>query len=279
MKRLLAAHPFRSFILLAFGFAWIAWIPAAVLGSSNPRWQLEDPVSALALFACGPSLAGLLLAWAQEGRAGAMALLRRCIQWRFAARWYLFILLSPAALLLAGGYLRHLTGGEPVSFSNALIHQVAPGLNPWAILPVILVTGLLAGPLNEELGWRGFALPYLQRRFSPVWATLILGCFWGAWHVPLFFLPNTSQIGQPLLPFMAGLLANSFYYTWVHNRTGGSVLAAIVLHAAFNTSAAYVPALPSEWWAIAAMAAGAAVVVLTDRRGWLTPPTDLKRAA
>lgn len=279
MKRLLVAYPLYSFLLLAFGIAWIAWVPAAVLGSMDPRWQLADPVFALSLFACGPTFAGLILTGVLEGRSGVVALLKRTIQWRFGVRWYLFVLLSPAALLLAGGYLRQLAGGAPVAFSAALIHTVAPGFNPWAILPVIFIGGLLGGPLNEEIGWRGFALPYLQRRMSPLMATLLLGVVWGAWHVPLFFLPNTTQIGQPLLPFLAGILANSFYYTWVYNRTGGSVLSAILLHAAFNTSSGYVPALPSEWGAVAAMAAGAALVVLADRSGWLAPPTRTQTAA
>ena len=99
-------------------------------------------------------------------------------------------------------------------------------------------------PLWEEVGWRGFALPCIQRQYGPVLGTLILGALWGVWHLPFFFGP-LAQTG-PMLPcfsatvalveFSIGLTGLSVVMTWILNNCGGSTLLAILIHAAFDSS-------------------------------------------
>ncbi len=262
-------YPLVTFVLLAFGIAWVGWIPAALFG------PIPSPLYTLSLNACGPTLAALIVTGLTDGREGLRRLWRRVIAWRFGARCYLFILVSPALLFTAGGLLRSWLGGEPFAWSNAAVYGQAP-INPWLLLPVLLVTGLIIGPLNEEIGWRGFALPHLQRRRSPLVATLILGVLWGAWHLPLFYVAGMSQAAQPILPFLVSVLVNSFFYTWLHNHTGGSILPAILLHDTFNTSSAYVPAAPSEWPVIGVTALAVLLIILSNRSSWLTPPAHAR---
>ena len=99
------------------------------------------------------------------------------------------------------------------------------------------------GPLGEEIGWRGFALPRMQSRFGPLKATLLLSVFWAFWHFPEFF--SSAQLGGPgtglsafyihLPIFLLMVVALAIIMTWVFNHTGGSVFIAILLHASFDT--------------------------------------------
>jgi len=277
MKRCFTGNPLLAFFVLAFGFAWIFWVPVAV-ASALGDFRLPNPVYALSLSACAPTFAAIFVTAVIQGPTGIRALWRRVVAWRFSLRWYLFILVSPAALFLAGGFLRDLSRGAELNLAAAPAFS-QPGLNPWLLLPVWLIGGLVLGPLNEEIGWRGFALPHLQRRLSPVAATLMLGSLWGVWHLPLFFIPGMSQAGQPVLPFLVSVACNAFFYTWLHNRTGGSILPAILLHVTFNTTSFYVPALPSEWWVIGVTAVAAAVVVVSEWKAWVESPTQAGSAA
>lgn len=102
---------------------------------------------------------------------------------------------------------------------------------------------LVGGPLAEEPGWRGFALPRLEQQVGPLLGTLILGALWGLWHLPLFlFTPGYNGagtgfagIGLPFVSFVIGEVALSVIFTWVFNNTGGSLWLSMLLHASVNT--------------------------------------------
>ena len=96
---------------------------------------------------------------------------------------------------------------------------------------------LLTFGLGEEIGWRGYALPRLQKNHSALTATLIVGGLWALWHLPAFFYRETYlamglTAGLPLL-FMS-ILAASIVFTWIYNGTRGSLLMVIVFHALFD---------------------------------------------
>jgi membrane protease YdiL (CAAX protease family) len=107
-------------------------------------------------------------------------------------------------------------------------------LDPWYVVVLVFAVRLvnpLDGPLGEEPGWRGFALPRLQERRSPLHASLILGLLVAGWHLPLVFLP-----GEDLAPvLLLATVAVTFVYTWIFNHTGGSVLMTLIAHAAEGT--------------------------------------------
>lgn len=95
----------------------------------------------------------------------------------------------------------------------------------------------LGGGLGEELGWRGFALPRLQKIYPPLTASFTVGLFWGLWHLPDFWLsPERQRDSVPL--FLLTIVALSVLYTWVYNRTGGSLLLVALLHASGNATSA-----------------------------------------
>jgi membrane protease YdiL (CAAX protease family) len=175
-----------------------------------------------------------------EGRAGILRLMRRCIQVRAGWQWYLFILLGIPALFLLGIIV---LPGALTSFQ---------GLSP-RFLVVYLVNFViiffLGGPLGEEIGWRGFALPRMQLRYGPLWGTLLLGVLWVFWHLPHFL--TSTQRGGPRTSFATFLTNFSIFFlmvmsmaiifTWVFNYTRGSLFIAILLHASINTFGIVVP--------------------------------------
>jgi membrane protease YdiL (CAAX protease family) len=153
--------------------------------------------------------------------------------WRVAARWYAFAIGVPVALVIAMTAEFALLG-ERLDWSVLDERLVA-------FLPSLFLVAL-AGGGNEEPGWRGFALPRLQDRMTPVRATLLLGVLWAPWHLPLLFAAADSSHGLPTGGVMilaaltlVSIVGYAFAYTYLLNRTG-SVLLCILMHAAFNTA-------------------------------------------
>lgn len=150
MRKWLLRNPLRTYFLLAYGIAWMGWIPVAVYWQQVPSVRPANPVAALAPFAFGPTFAALTMAGVTGGSTAVRSLLRRLWAWRAGLRWYAFVLLSPVALLLAAAALGAALTSRTVDFSTTAAAVQFPGLSPWVLLPAAFVSGLLAGPLNEE---------------------------------------------------------------------------------------------------------------------------------
>src|SRR5205823_5233150 len=110
------------------------------------------------------------------------------------------------------------------------------------LLAIPISTPVQAG---EEVGWRGYLLPRLERKIGLASAGLLVGVIWGAWHLPMFFLPAGDMVGQSFWVFLLSVTALSVAFTWLYARTGGSLLMTMVLHAAVNNTTGIVPAAPS----------------------------------
>jgi membrane protease YdiL (CAAX protease family) len=190
------------------------------------------PVALTQLGALSASLAGIILAGVEGGKPSVRELLGRALIWRVGIGWWLFALLFPiipalAAMALAPWF------GATVDWSN-----LAP---LYTVLPTLVILIVFAG-FGEEFGWRGFAVPRVQRRRSPLVASLIIGGFHAVWHVPLFFVKGEAyhdlvlRFGflPPFLGYSLLVLALSVQLVWLFNRTNGSVLLAAVYHGAGN---------------------------------------------
>ena len=124
---------------------------------------------------------------------------------------------------------------------------------------------------GEELGWRGFALPRLQRTHSAFISSLLLTTGWAGWHLPAFFyVPSYTAIGLRILPgFFLGLLAGAIVLTWRYNSSGRSVLAVALWHASFN----FVTGSPDAGGIVAAVTSSLVMVwavVVLWRHDWTT---------
>jgi membrane protease YdiL (CAAX protease family) len=237
LPHLMRQHPLFFYFLLAFGFTW-AYELTIYRVLITPGFSLQGVLLDLG-FTLGPTLAAFLMTAVMQGQAGILQLLRRYVLWRAGLRWYLLVFLGVPALLLIA----------VLPLPGALSAFHVPALTFWpTYLLFYLLFLVFEGPLGEEPGWRGFALPRLQQRSGPLVGTLLLGLLWGLWHLPLFFIPGTDHyaiavvgtglIGHlvPLGVFVIWTIALAVTITWVFNNTRGSLLLAMLLHASINTA-------------------------------------------
>lgn len=216
------AHSVTTFYLLAFAISWLGYVP--VLAGSRGAAFFESPFWRLALVlpGCGPAVAVLITRQWYRGKSASQSLLK-VLPAPPGPGWYVLALLSPAALLLCAQGVSRLLPEHP----STLAPSSASGL-----LSVALVS-LAANPW-EEVGWRGFALKTLQRRYSAVTATLIVGVLWGLWHIPLFLWPGSGMSTYPFWAWFVAIVAESYVLTWLYNSSGQCLWIAIVFHIAFN---------------------------------------------
>ncbi len=132
----------------------------------------------------------------------------------------------------------HIALGGSIRPSPAARHALMTAANFFLVF-------LLGGPLGEELGWRGYALPSLQEGLDWRVASLVSGAVWGVWRLPLFFIVGTSQAHIPLALFLLRVAAMSVVFAWLVNRTAGSVVAALLLHTGINFWPSIIPVLPT----------------------------------
>jgi hypothetical protein len=264
--------PLLRFFLLAYAVSWSLWFAAA----ATPAPTLRGPLVLLGVFT--PGLLALALTHRAEGPSGVTALLKRLVQWRVPAGWYLFALTYVAAVKLSVAVLHRLaTGGWPRFGSESWILMIAG----------TLVSVMMGGQAGEELGWRGYALPRLAARLGVGAAGLLLGVLWAGWHLPLFFILRGDTLGQSFPFYLLQVTALSVALAWLYVRTRGSLLLTMLLHAAVNNTKDLVPsAVPgaSDPWALSASPVGwltlallwlAAIGFLVDLRGTRValPPT------
>lgn len=222
----MSKHPVLWFYILAFTISWLGWIPA-VMGSHgiapfvHPSFQFL-----LILSAVGPALAAMIVTQVTYGKAQVKNLLKALIQWQANLGWYLVAIFGPVALLLiAQGVTK---------FSALTATQPAHRKELFPLALSALLMSLFSNPW-EEVGWRGFALPHLQKRYTALVASIMIGILWGLWHLPIFFWVGNPMAEYPFLPWFAGTVAETFIYTWLYNSTKGSLLLVSLFHVALNT--------------------------------------------
>jgi hypothetical protein len=133
-----------------------------------------------------------------------------------------------------------------IKLSVALVHRAVTGSWPrfgtesWytIVAAIAISTPVQAG---EEVGWRGYALPRLARRFGFTRASILLGLVWSCWHLPIFFLPGADKYGQSFPVWTLQVVALSVAITWLYAHTNGSLLLTMLMHSAVNQTVGIVP--------------------------------------
>lgn len=221
------------FFALTFVWSWTCWLLA-------PSLKADSSYASSALFflgGFGPSIAAVMVVGLTGGRAGLRAWLARCLR-RTGWDWLALAALAPLVILA-------LAAAAHIALGGSMPPSPALGNVPLLMANVLLVF-LVGGPLGEELGWRGFALPAVLQRLGWRASSLVLGGIWGVWHLPLFFVAGSAQNQGSLLTFFVLIVATSVFYTWLFKRSAGSVLPALALHTASNSWPAVIPILPSN---------------------------------
>jgi membrane protease YdiL (CAAX protease family) len=249
-----------AFLVAALGITWVLQLPAVLARCGLIAGPAERFMLPVGLGGFGPLIAAVLVSRVYGGRAGVRALFRPLRIWRVSVWWYPVALGLFAAVYVAGMGVYALFAGKVAG--------------PWLYPPENgqQIVALFLFPLVEEPGWRGFALPRLEQRYGALKASLLLGAVWASWHTMMFVLQGATP---PLFVLMmVNIVAGSVVFSWLYNRTRGSLLLAVVLHAGAHLNNPF-HALPTRVtpfvvYTVAICVVGAAVV-LGDRTAWLRP--------
>ena len=208
--------PLVLFFALAYGWAWaVFW--SMVIFHAPPQWSI--------LATLGPTVGAVVAHRAREGNYRGF---------RLHSTWGRTLgatLLGVALIVLAYVVLPAVTTGDPRTLHWGVLVSVS----------VYSYSTLLGGPLFEEPGWRGYALPRLEARFGPIRGSIILGVFWAGWHVPLFFYPGWTS--APAWIFLLIVIGQTFLLTYSTNLASFGVITPIVMHATFNTASQFLNGL------------------------------------
>ena len=231
MKSLIRKHPIWSFLAINYVISWTFLYPCYQLIKENEE---IPPLALIGMIgAYGPSIAAIIVQGIIDKKQ-LKSLLKKLIQFRSQWKLLLFIVIAPillyviAYLITAFIFEGDLTVHWILGFSNLYF---------WVLV------ALPFGPMGEELGWRGFMLPKLLEKHSIYKSTILVGLAWGIWHLASFSFPGAAIPDflpvnlWTILLFCVNTIALSMVYTYVHLRSNGSVLMAILLHAFFNAAA------------------------------------------
>lgn len=208
-----------GFLIITFGIAWgllglYLVLPAGVTARFG-EISATHPGFILAVWA--PAIAAFVIVTWHGGWRGLRAFLSRLGLWRCPVAWYAYLLVGMPLVFYAGAAIKGAGLFEPFAGQDL------------ASMLAVMAFMLVLGPV-EEFGWRGLALPLLQRRLSPLSAALLLGVVWGVWHLPAFWLSGTPQSGWGFTPFLVGSICLSVIVTPLFNAAGGSILLAVLYH-------------------------------------------------
>lgn len=237
--------PFKSlflFLLITFGIAW--GIIGMYIFITDPMIRIfgslsgSHPLFYLAVWS--PGIAAFYIIFNNSGFRGIKTFMKGILLWKASWGWYVFLFFGIPLIFFAGAYLNGKLFTQPMPYQT---------FGP-AIIAIALA--VIKGPI-EEFGWRGLALPLLQRRVTPISAALILGVIWGLWHTPAFILSGTQQSQWDFAPFFIGCIAISIISTSLFNSSRGSLLLSAFFH--FNLMNPLWPdAQPYDTWILIVIA-------------------------
>jgi uncharacterized protein len=218
-----------AYLLFTFSFTWgialiILLFPSFIIEYFG-KLTVYHPLYFAAVYA--PSITASLLVYKFFGKENLKCFLKRLIKWNIGTKPYYFSLI----FVLGGHFI--------VRLVETVLNLPHPdfGYKWYMFVPLAFMYLIIdAGPIGEELGWRGILLPLLQRKYNSVASSIILGIIWSVWHLPAFFISTTNQSGHSILIFFLVLISFNMLITQIFNMAKGSILITIMLHWFLNLS-------------------------------------------
>jgi membrane protease YdiL (CAAX protease family) len=261
MSHWMRQHRLVSFFTLAIALSWWAW-PLRAAGIS------EEP----GFVPAGPLLAALIVISVTDGVAGLRELGSRLLRWRVGWRWYAAAVGLPLVVIVS------ITLVNVTLFDAHMTPLSGLAWSSFALLFAIRLINPMDGPMGEEPAWRGYAVPQLQARRSPLQSAVILGVLVSLWHLPIVVMESGSYF------YLANSFAITLVYVWLFNRTGGSVLLTLLMHVTQGTFTVANLGFDAEgarrmaWLGFVAWSIVAVAVIVLDREAWRAAPAAARPA-
>jgi len=217
-----------SFFVLTIIFTLPAYVLITLTGL-NIILSPEMVFAFVPLAVIAPICAALVLTYRKSGGIGVKKLLKRSFDYKRVKnkKWFWpTLLLMPLLFSLVLGV------------SSLLELELLPAPMPLIAAPIILIMFFFAA-LFEQVGWMGYAFEPMRNRWGLFKSTMLLGVFWGLWHVPMFIysIPEPEMIVAQVLT----LIAVRILLVWLYSNTGKSVFIAILFHAIYNVCMIVIP--------------------------------------
>jgi len=221
--------PLRFFVV-TFLWSWGVLIPCIILVKTgimpevSPLFSIvQIPIAFLAII--GPAIGTFFSLNSIEGKGAVKNYLKKFLSLNFGLRVWL-------SIFLISGISTFLSWIIPEFFGEAKIPPMLQNIYTFPLF-LLLNTFILGG--QEEIGWRGYILPYLEKRFGLIVGSLILGIVWAVWHIPLWFIPGTSQSYMNFFAFLISCIGVSYFLSWVREASGNRLLSCLIAHGTINS--------------------------------------------
>jgi len=264
-----SGFPYRFFVV-TFAWSWLIWLPFVLAGTGVIPPGNDLPVAlttlGIVLGAFGPAIGAFYCLRTLHGKGAVREYLRSLLDLRLGWRGWL----GPPLVLGATAWLAWVL---PELWGEPRLNMLLPSL--WVFPPYLLLMIFLGGG-QEELGWRGYILDPLEERLGPWLGNTVLGMVWAVWHLPLFFIPGTTQVFVPFVAFALALIGYSYFFSVVRLAAGKRTMAGLVAHGSGNAVVPLFPILvmaegapqPRYWiWAGLTLLVGAMTMFVRVRSG------------
>lgn len=225
--------PIRYF-LVTFLWTWLILIACAILVRIGvvPE-SLALPFILLSAF--GPAAGTFYSLRTIEGKGAIKKYLKSFLSWKFG--WKVWI-----SIFLVLGIASFMAWIAPELFGIARLELFMP---VYFFLPYLIICILFGGG-QEEIGWRGYILPYLEKKFGLIFGSLILGIIWAIWHIPLWFIPGSTQTYMSFIAFTLLTIGYSYFFSWIIEASGNRLLSGLIVHGTGNGVMVLFPTLIME---------------------------------
>jgi membrane protease YdiL (CAAX protease family) len=224
--------PIRFFVItflwswLCFGVIIVCCKLGIISGQNSVIGFLMTVIGAF-----GPAVGAFISLYTIEGKGSIKRYLKSFLSLNFGLNTWL-------AIFFILGIASFIAWIIPELFGEERLHPFSTNL--LLFFPALLFMTFFGGG-QEELGWRGYIMPYLEKRFGLLVGSIILGIVWAVWHIPMWFVPESGQINVPFLGFLIMTIGYSFIYSWIIEASGKRLLSGLIVHGTGNVFSGVFP--------------------------------------
>jgi membrane protease YdiL (CAAX protease family) len=217
-------HSIAVYLALTFLLTWSFWITGFIIADLSDIFRIIGSLM--------PSTIAILLINISDGRGSLHRLLGQLLIWNTPPVCYAFVILFTLSSIYLPMWACRMLG---VNYFVAVNNQIGgfPLRTPLLALLCFFTVVLFGGPVGEELGWRGFVLPHLRKKVSPLISSIIVGVIWSLWHLPMFWF-HVSGYNINFMEYLLETIYLSILFTWLYERSGRSLFLVILFHSVDN---------------------------------------------